>query len=197
MLASPFLFSSAFCHTLCYLSTAILYISSSPFLRIHFSLFSVCLMLFFSNARSLFPSLLFSFSLVLILHGSSPVIHPGQATIPYKASGSPHLASYFHIRSAVTDRVYTGSSLECEAASLSAVPQTFTMLSAPGHKPHTSSLLTPCAPLPALSCLTSISQYFSPFLLNLSSHLVPLSFVFSLYFLPPSLTCRFPLFPTT
>lgn len=58
----------------------------------------------------------FSLSLLLILQGSSAVIHPGQATIPYKANGSPHLASYFHIRSAVTDRVYTGSSLECEAA---------------------------------------------------------------------------------
>lgn len=57
-----------------------------------------------------------SLPLVLILPSSSAVIHPGQTTIPYKAGGSPHLASYFHIRSAVTDRVYTGSSLECEAA---------------------------------------------------------------------------------
>lgn len=41
-----------------------------------------------------------SFSVFLILCGFSLVIHPGQATIPYKAIGSPLLASYFHIRSA-------------------------------------------------------------------------------------------------
>lgn len=117
----------------------------------------LCLVLFFSNAHSLFLSLPFSHSFFLILRGSSPVIHPGQATIPYKASGSPHLASYFHIRSAVTDTVYTGSSLECKAATPSAVPPNFTVLSAPWHKPgHTSSLI--------LSSLASIHPLFLAFL---------------------------------
>lgn len=63
-------------------------------------------------------------SVFFILRGFSPFIHPDQVAIPYKAKGSPHLASYFPIRSVVTDRIYTGSSLECEAASPSAMPQT-------------------------------------------------------------------------
>ncbi|CAB1458617.1 unnamed protein product [Pleuronectes platessa] len=62
----------------------------------------------------------------------------GQATIPYKANESPHLASYFHIRSPVTDRVYTGSSQECEAAQLAIGCATDPpLLSAPGHRPDT------------------------------------------------------------
>lgn len=57
---------------------------------------------FFSSAKTLLRSLPSSLSPSLfffIPRSSSPVIHPGQTTIPYKASGSPHLASYFHIRS--------------------------------------------------------------------------------------------------
>lgn len=47
------------------------------------------------------------------LRGFSPEV---QTAIPLKAKGSSHLASYFHIRSAVTDRVYPGSCPECGAA---------------------------------------------------------------------------------
>lgn len=61
------------------------------------------------------------------------------------------------------------------------------MVSAPGHKPsHTSALFYPSALLAALPPLTSISPQFSPFLLNSSSHLSPISFLFPLYFFPPS-----------
>lgn len=103
--------------------------------------------MFFLKCPCLCPSL----SVFLILHGSSPVIHPGQATIPYKAGGIPHLASYFHIRSAVRDKVYTGSSLECEAASLSAVPTNLTVLSAQ----------TPVTP-PPFSPLFAVLRLLSP-----------------------------------
>lgn len=107
-----------------------------------------------------------SLSVFFIHHGSSPVIHPGQATIPYKASGSPHLASYFHIRSVVTDRVYTGSGLECEAASPSPVPQTLLCSPPPERKPGQTSLsLTIC----------SSSSFISPHLYFPSTHL-PASF---------------------
>lgn len=56
--------------------------------------------------------------LFFVLRGSSAVIHRCQAAIPYKAGGSPHLASYFPIRSAVTDRLFAGSGLECKPACL-------------------------------------------------------------------------------
>lgn len=148
-----------------------------------YQLFGTCASCCFSPVPTpYFLSLPFSHSVFLILRGSSPVIHPGQATIPYKASGSPHLASYFHIRSAVTDRVYTGSSLECKAATPSAAPPNLTVLSAPWHKPgHTSSLLS--LRLLFLQLLSPLfPPHFSPFLLNSSSHLTPLYFLFSLYF---------------
>lgn len=123
-------------------------------------------MLFSSNAHySSCLSPLPSISLFLyffILHGSSPVIHPCQATIPYKASGSPHLASYFHIRSAVTDRVYTGSSLECKPASLAAVPQTLSPT------PHHPSLLL----FLQLHLLLLLLHFFLP-THSSSSHLSP------------------------
>lgn len=147
-----------------------------------YQLFGTCASCCFSPVPTpYFLSLPFSHSVFLILRGSSPVIHPGQATIPYKASGSPHLASYFHIRSAVTDRVYTGSSLECKAATPSAAPPNLTVLSAPWHKPgHTSSLLPSFAILAAP--LTSIPPTFLPISpqLILSSHssVLPLFLVF-------------------
>lgn len=77
------------------------------------------------------------------------MIRPGQATIPYKASGSPHLASYFHIRSAVTDRVYTGSSLECESASLFGCA-TYPCYALCSWAQTWSHLLPPSLPLPLL-----------------------------------------------
>lgn len=74
------------------------------------------------------------------------MIHPGQTTIPYKAGGSPHLASYFHIRSAVTDRVYTGSSLECEAAFSFSCATNLSVLRGTnlGKPPPSSSPPSPC-----------------------------------------------------
>lgn len=115
-------------------------------------------------------------SLIFILHGFSPLIHPCQATIPYKANGSPHLASYFHIRSAVTDRVYTGSGLECKPACLCHRPDCALQTC-----PH---LLPPPAVLAVSPPVTIISLHFSLLILSSSSHLssiVP-------PFLPPALT---------
>lgn len=154
-------------------------LSISPLLSSYLSTFqNLCLMLFFSNAHSLFLSLPFSHSFFLILRGSSPVIHPGQATIPYKASGSPRLASYFHIRPAVTDRVYTGSSLECKGATQSAVPQTLLCSLLLG-----TNLVTPPPLLSPFAILAALfPPHFSPFLLNSSSHLTPLYFPFPSYF---------------
>lgn len=129
-------------------------------------------------------------SLFLILHGSSPVIHPGQSTIPYKASGIPHLASYFHIRSAVTDKVYTGSSLECEAASLSAVPQTLLYSRLPGTNPVTPP---PFSPLVLFLWLCLLSPPFS----HVSPHLSSTHPLISLpSILPLFLVFLFLLFPT-
>lgn len=121
---SPFLFSFVLRHALCcclQLFSRSLPLSScvSTFQRLCLCLSGVV----FSQMPIPCSRLRSSLPLLLIPRGFSPVIHPGQATIPYKASGSPHLASYFHIRSAVTDRVYTGSSLECELAPPLAVPQ--------------------------------------------------------------------------
>lgn len=116
-----------------------------------------------------------SLSFVLFLRGSSAVIHPGQATIPYKANGSPHLASYFHIRSAVTDRVYTGSSLECEAA--------FSFSCATN-----LAVLSPCSGAQTWANLLLLPQLCLP--------PSPPSPVFSQLHLP--LICRYPsIFPTT
>lgn len=183
--STPFLFRSS-SHTLL-LSTTILSISSSLFSRIYFSAFlSPFVSCYFSQMPVPSSCLCHPLSLFLILHGFSPVIHPGQAPIPYKASGSPHLASYFHIRSAVTDRVYTGSSLECEAACPSAVPQSLLCSLLLGTKlvaPLPFSLLLLL--LAALSPLTFISPHFSPFLLNSSSHHSLFSILFSLCFFPP------------
>lgn len=68
---------------------------------------------FFSKMPNPFPP---CHSAFFILRGFSPEVHPGQTAIPFKATGSSHLASYFHIRSGVTDRVYPGSRPECGAA---------------------------------------------------------------------------------
>lgn len=118
---------------------------------------------FLSNGRSpphLYPS---PSPLIFILHGSSPLIHPCQATISYKANGNPHLASYFHIRSAVKDRVYTGSGLECKPACLCHRPDCALQTC-----PH---LLPPPAVLAALPPVTIISLHFSLLVLSSSSHL--------------------------
>lgn len=105
------------------------------------------------------------------------MIHPCQATIPYKASGSPHLASYFHIRSAVTDRVFAGSGLECKPACLCHRPVS---------APRGTNLVSP----PPSSCCTcgspSCYYYFPTFLNSFSAHhlICPLSSLFLLYFSP-------------
>lgn len=179
------------------LSTTIFYISSfssciSTFH--HLGLFvSYCFAQMPIPCSCLFPSL----SLFLILHGFSPLIHPGQATIPYKASGSSHLASYFHIRSAVTDRVYTGSSPECEAASTSAVPQTLLcslLLDTNLVTPHPFSLFLLFLQLYLLSPLfPHISAHISlTHLLN--TRLYPSSFPCISFPLPPFLGCTCQLF---
>lgn len=136
-----------------------------------------------------------SLSVFLILRGFSPPIHPSQATIPYKAIGSPLLASYFHIRSAVTDRAYTGSSQECEAAFPSAVPQTPLCSLLLG----TNLVIPPPSSLPLLFLqLYLLSPHF-PHISPYSS--LVLSLLFSLYFSSPSscisLISLYPLFPTT
>lgn len=103
-------------------------VSLSISFRLIFFIFCCCVLLstfiFFSPKSSPHSCLCPLLSVFFILRGFSPFIHPDQVAIPYKAKGSPHLASYFPIRSVVTDRIYTGSSLECEAASPSAMPQT-------------------------------------------------------------------------
>lgn len=95
---SASLFSFDNHHTLLQLSSVIV----CRLLALLYQLFALYLTYFFclqcQNPApvSALSSLPLSF---FIPRSSSPVIHPGQTTIPYKASGSPHLASYFHIRS--------------------------------------------------------------------------------------------------
>lgn len=127
----------------------------------HHILWDCTLMLFSSNGRSQYSLYHFPSPFFFILHGSSPVIHPCQATIPYKASGSPHLASYFHIRSAVTDRVYTGSGLECKPACLCHRPDCALWSTTWSHLP----------PPPTSSCTCGFPSCYYYFPTFLSTHL--------------------------
>ena len=70
-----------------------------------FSLFLLC----FSEIHN--PCFRLCHSVFFIYHGFSLGVHLGQASIPCKASGSPHLVTYLHIRSAVTGMVYSRSCL--------------------------------------------------------------------------------------
>lgn len=99
----------------------------------------------------------------LSLSAAQSVILPGRATIPYKAGGSLHLHFHFHIRSAVRDRVYTGSTEECYSKPSPLLQYGPLLLPSPSHQvsPH-SSFPPPLSPfLPSSLLLPPASLFLS------------------------------------